>query len=128
MTWAVYTSWQPIAGETGLVETAQTFPDWATARSTALHLTCCRGTRYVSVQGPDDVVAAEYDRYTNYWREYPWVFGPCGNEREPDGDVCPGVLRGRLGAPQLRCEVCEGWTGTLSRPEWYDLLIGANRG
>ena len=67
--WTVYTSWKA-NGTVVAAETAQALPDWPAARRTALSLACCRGARYVSVQGPDDVVAGEYDRYTNRWREY----------------------------------------------------------
>lgn len=67
--WTVYTSWQA-TGTTSAAETSETLPDWTTARRKARQLACCRGVRYASVQDPGDVVAGEYDRYTNRWREY----------------------------------------------------------
>ena len=69
MSWTVYTSWQA-NGTVSAAETCETRTDWPTARRHALSLTCCRGVRYVSLQGPGDVVVGEYDRYTNRWREY----------------------------------------------------------
>lgn len=69
MSWTVYTAWQT-DGVVPAAETSQSCPDWPSARSQALSLTCCRGARYVTVQGPGDVIVAEYDRYTNLWREY----------------------------------------------------------
>jgi hypothetical protein len=115
-TWTVYTSWEACGP---ISETSETHPAWPTARSQALHLACLRGVRYVSVQGPGDIVAGEYDRYTNTWREYPWPFGMCGAEREPDGEVCTAQMFWRLGSAQVRCPACRGWHGALSRPDWY---------
>ena len=122
--WAVYTSWCA-SGVVPAAETRATHPDWLAARREALSLACCRGVRYVSVQGPDDVVAAEYDRYTSYWREYPWPFGICGAEHETDCQVCTAELYSRLGVAQLRCTNCKAWHGALSRPEWHAWQVPA---
>jgi hypothetical protein len=69
VTWTVYTSWRAYRS-LAATETVEPCLDWPTARRQALSLACCAGVRYVSVQDPDDVVAGEYDRYTNRWREY----------------------------------------------------------
>jgi hypothetical protein len=40
----------------------------------------------------------------------------CQNEREPDGEPCPGFVRYAPYQPQGRCDVCGGWMG-LYAPE-----------
>lgn len=73
--WRVFASWQgfpdPTFGLYAGPETVTEHPTWAKARHDALQHACMRGVRYVSVQRPDDVVAGEYDRITNHWRQYP---------------------------------------------------------
>jgi hypothetical protein len=64
--WTVHTTWR-----TRGTDTAEIRPDWPTARRKAMQLACLAGTLYVSVQDPTDVVAGEWDRWTNRWREYP---------------------------------------------------------
>lgn len=70
MSWTVYSDWQPRRGFPAK-EMRQEFPDWSAARRQALRNTCIRGVRYVTACGPGDVVAGNWDRYTNRWREYP---------------------------------------------------------
>lgn len=82
MSWTIHTSWRA-HGILPATETVDTRPDWPTARRQALALVCCAGARYVTVQDPDDVVAGEWDRYTNRWREY----------HRPDADRQPGGPR-----------------------------------
>lgn len=75
--WTVFTSWRA-SGPVSAAETSQTFTDWPSARRQARDLVCCRDARYVSVQGPGDVVVAEWDRYSNRWREYPRALAVVG--------------------------------------------------
>lgn len=70
MSWTIHTSWRAYR-TIPAAETSETRPDWQTARGDALRLCCLAGVRYVTVHGPGDVVVADYDRYTNRWREYP---------------------------------------------------------
>jgi hypothetical protein len=115
----VHASWRS-AGTGGGDETCETFPDWPTARRHALGLACLAGVRYVAVQNPDDVVAGEYDGYTNRWREYGLHVGSCPNELEPHGVPCDGELYARPEDVQVRCARCGAWCGTrahgLRRP------------
>ncbi len=67
--WRVFAEWCATAS-VGRQETSTERPDWQAARSEALQLACLSGVRYVVVQDLDGVVAGEYDRYTNRWREY----------------------------------------------------------
>ncbi|MFI5852284.1 hypothetical protein ACIA7R_31415 [Micromonospora chalcea] len=69
MIWTVHVVWQAYGYCPG-GEVSTTSTDWSTARRQALHLTCSRGARYVTLTGPGDVVVADWDRYTNRWREY----------------------------------------------------------
>ncbi|MFI2663385.1 hypothetical protein [Micromonospora carbonacea] len=69
MNWAVYTSWQALDNELP-PETRRTASTWEAARRMALYDACLAGVRYVTVQGPDDAIHGEWDRYTNRWREY----------------------------------------------------------
>lgn len=66
--WTVRVSWIALGDYSE--ETVDHYPDWPKARYAALHLTCCAGARYVTVSDPAAVVVAEWDRYTNLWREY----------------------------------------------------------
>lgn len=79
--WVIYASWQ-VDSRAPAAETSNAFPDWSTARRQALHLTCCRGARYVTVCGPDSVVVADWDRYTRLWREYILNIRSCDGEAE----------------------------------------------
>lgn len=40
--------------------------------------------------------------------------GRCGNEREPDGEVCPADLYAAAGDVQTQCPTCGAWTGVAS--------------
>lgn len=68
--WLVHSEWLPLPGEAAPVRFAMPHPDQRAAESNALHIACCRGARYVSVEGPDAVVTLEWDRYTNVARSY----------------------------------------------------------
>jgi hypothetical protein len=87
--WTVYSEWLPLSGSHSPDRMAMPHPDRAVAEQDALQLACCRGARYVSVQGPDDVVTFEWDRYTNVARRY---------GRKPDR----AVTMGRAGPPHAR--------------------------
>lgn len=73
--WRVFASWQGTPDRThgswAGPETCREHPSWPAARRDALRTAALRGARYVTVQDPDDVVVGDYDRYTNYWRQYP---------------------------------------------------------
>lgn len=75
--WTVFTSWRA-SGSLRAAETCQTFDTWPAARRQGRQLACCRGARYVSVQGSGDVVCGEWDAYTNRWREYPRALAVIG--------------------------------------------------
>lgn len=112
--WTVYTTWRE-SGSVSAAETSQTFPDWSTARHHARRNACLAGVRYVTIVDPEDVVAGEYDRYTNRWREYALHIGACDGEREPDGVPCDGQLYAKPSDVQVRCPRCRGWTGYRAR-------------
>jgi hypothetical protein len=88
--------------------------DQAAAEQSALQLACCKGARYISVSGPAEVVTFEWDRYTNVARRYGRYLGPCADETEPDGVVCPGELYALPRHVQVRCPTCGGWVGVRS--------------
>ena len=108
--WTVHTSWKAV-GDSLAVELSESHPDWPSARRGAMRYACLAGVRYTSVQGPDDVVVGDYDRYTNRWREYAVHVGACSNELEPDGEPCEGQLYAKPSGVQVRCPRCGGWTG-----------------
>lgn len=112
--WTVYVTWQAY-GYCPSGEVSNTHPDWPTARRQALHLACCRGARYITVCGPDSIVVADWDQYTNRWREYALHIGPCDGESEPDGVPCGGQLCAKPNDVQVRCPHCGGWTGYRAR-------------
>jgi hypothetical protein len=70
VTWRVYAYWTAIQMHAEREECRQ-HDTWAAARQDALQLSCLAGIRYLIVARPDAVVAGEYDRYTNRWRQYP---------------------------------------------------------
>lgn len=39
---------------------------------------------------------------------------PCGNQREPDGELCTGTLTFEAGDRQAECLLCGAWTGRLA--------------
>jgi hypothetical protein len=47
---------------------------------------------------------------------YPFTAGirPCENEREPDGEPCPGTVTFAARDRQARCCVCGAWMGRLA--------------
>lgn len=69
MAWTVYSVWSAIS-DWPAYEMCGEFPDRETARRSGLKMACLSGVRYVTVVDPDHVVTADYDRYTNRWREY----------------------------------------------------------
>ncbi|MGW3808838.1 hypothetical protein [Micromonospora sp. NPDC005113] len=112
--WTVHTSWREWKSAPA-VETAWEYPDWPTARQAALRDACLAGVRYVTVQDPEGVVAGDYDRYTNRWREYALHIGACDGESEPDGEPCDGQLYAKPSDVQVRCPRCRGWSGYRAR-------------
>lgn len=108
--WTVHTSWAPLP-QLGVVDVWEQFPDWPAARRSALKLACLAGVRYVSVVDPQHTVAGDYDRFSGRWRTYALPVGVCGNESEPDGQMCGAQLYARPGQVQTRCWKCGGWTG-----------------
>src|SRR5215207_946822 len=68
--WLVHSEWLPLPGSRSPERIALPYPDRAAAERAALHTMCCRGARYVSVEGPDSVVTLDWDRYTNRARRY----------------------------------------------------------
>jgi hypothetical protein len=119
--WVVHSEWLPLPGSRSAERIAVTYPDQHAAEYAALHTACCKGARYISVEGPDTLVTLDWNRYTNVARRFTRYLGPCGNEQEPDGRVCTGELYARPGDPQVKCPVCGGWTGVLSpgRARYY---------
>ncbi|MER7331802.1 MULTISPECIES: hypothetical protein [unclassified Micromonospora] len=114
MTWTVYTSWRA-DGPVPAAETSETHLDWPPARRQGRSLARCAGARYVTVCGPGNIVVADWDRYTNLWREYALHIGACDGESEPDGDPCGGQLYARPSDVQVRCPRCQGWIGYRAR-------------
>ncbi|MCG5464327.1 hypothetical protein MED01_002493 [Micromonospora sp. MED01] len=112
--WTVHTSWRAHRSLRA-DETTSTHPDWPTARRIALRLACLSGARYVTVQDPTGVVVADWDAYTNRWREYALHVGECDGERGPDGEPCDGQLYAKPGDVQVRCPRCGGWSGYRAR-------------
>ncbi|MEV5211238.1 hypothetical protein AB0K35_27580 [Micromonospora sp. NPDC053740] len=108
--WTVHTSWRA-NGNLRADNLTESHPDWPTARRAGLQYACLAGIRYVTVTDPDDVVAGDYDRYTNRWREYALQVGACTGESEPDGVPCDGQLYAKPSDVQMRCPRCGGWTG-----------------
>lgn len=109
--WTVHVEWLPILGQVSPDRNFLHHPDQCCAEQSALSLACCRGSRYISVQGPDDVVTLEWDRYSNVARRYRAFLGVCGAEREPDGEICTGPLAARVYDVQVRCPRCGAWRG-----------------
>lgn len=107
----VHSEWLPLPGSRSPDRIAVSYPDQHTAEHAALRTACCAGARYISVEGPDSLVTLDWDRYTNVARRFTRYLGPCGNEREPDGEVCPGELYARPGDQAMKCPTCGGWTG-----------------
>ncbi len=70
-TWTVATLWTAAyEGDPAAQEgTRETFPTWDMARSNALSLTCLKGTWAVKVLNADGDVIANWDRWSNLWRE-----------------------------------------------------------
>lgn len=68
--WVVHSEWLPLPGSHSPDRLESTLEDQAAAERFALQTACCRGARYVTVQGPDSVVTLEWDRYTNVARRY----------------------------------------------------------
>lgn len=68
--WSLHSEWLPLPGSHSPDRIELPYQDQAAAEQYALELACCRGARYVSVQGPDAVVTFEWDRYTNIARHY----------------------------------------------------------
>lgn len=91
-------------------ETVYEHPSWPAARRDALQLTCLAGTRYVSVQRPDGVVAGEYDRYTNRWRQYRRALA--------DVEHIPGVSDARGGGSAVVAWCSCGWSKLAFYP-WH---------
>ncbi len=112
--WQVHSEWLPLPGSNSPDRIALRYEDQRTAEQKALHVACCNGARYVSVEGPGSVVTLDWDRYTNFARRYGRYLGVCGNEREPDGEVCAGEVYAPAGAVQARCFECGAWEGVLS--------------
>lgn len=112
--WLVHSEWLPASHETLPARLTQPYPDQFAAERAALHLACCAGARYVSVEGPDAIVTLDWDCYTNRACRYDRYLGVCGDEKEPDGRVCTGQLYARLADVQVRCPECGAWTGVLA--------------
>jgi hypothetical protein len=62
--WLVHSEWLPTTGERSPSRLTQRHPDQFVAERAGLHLACCAGTRYVSVEGPGAIVTLDWDRYT----------------------------------------------------------------
>jgi hypothetical protein len=68
--WLVHSEWLPLPGDQSPARIAVPYPDQAAAERAALRTMCCRGARYVSVEGPDSIVTLDWDRYTNKARRH----------------------------------------------------------
>lgn len=110
VTWTVYVSWRATS-DGRADETFGTFSDWPTARRNGRQVSCFDGVRYITILDPDHIVTADYDRYTNRWREYALHIGACDNYVEPDGPACDGQLYARPTDVQVRCPRCGAVVG-----------------
>lgn len=108
--WTVHAEWKALTGGCA-DETSQTFPDWPTARRNGLKTACLRGVRSVTILDPESIVAADYDRSTNQWRQYALHIGACDNYLEHEDRPCTGQLYARPQDIQVRCPLCQAWCG-----------------
>lgn len=109
--WTVVEEWAPISSGWCPGETSETFPDYPPARRHAMQMACLRGVRYVVLLDPHQVIAGEYLRFTNVFRQYALHIGACDNFHEPEGPQCAGQLYARPDDVQVRCPRCAAWTG-----------------
>ncbi len=114
MTWLVHSEWLPGGGLPG-EGISLLYGDQESAERAALRTACCAGARSVAVEGPGHVITLDWDRYSNVARRYGRYIGVCGNEREPDGEVCVEELYARPADLQVRCPACGAWQG-VRRP------------
>lgn len=69
MTYTITTHWHPGKRHDLNEPVTDTAPDWPTARTMALKLTTLRATAAVVVHDPDGELIANWDVYSNLWRE-----------------------------------------------------------